>query len=299
MSDFVQGILKLQTGSVNFESKLQDHPPCVHGENLIYIVSAILIKEEKILLVSENRPECYGAWYLPAGKVEKNETLESAFERELVEESFIQGKADHLLSIDHDLFGRWFRYNFIGHSVGGRLKTLEDQDKESLEAKWFPISDVLNGALDLRCSDILHVIKDAVNWLSADKSIQHIKSLPIQAPYTHHIQRLIIIDARQRDNIRLALVKTLNILPWEGLTQRVEASLNGVFTSKTFRLKRLGMLSIEHLPNKNKPSDGVCFNILFRVEEGEEKESFDWIVLDENLKIIFEQICASNSFIIF
>lgn len=46
--------------------------------------------------------------------------------------------------------GRWLRFNFVGHRTGGRLKTLEDQDKDSLEAKWVPLSDVLDRKIELR-----------------------------------------------------------------------------------------------------------------------------------------------------
>ena len=46
--------------------------------------------------------------------------------------------------------GRWLRFNFAGHRTGGRLKTLEDQDKDSLEAKWVPLSDVFDGKIELR-----------------------------------------------------------------------------------------------------------------------------------------------------
>ena len=74
--------------------------------------------------------------------------LKDAFERELEEESFIKGKADHLVSINRQF--QWFRFNFIGHKVGGRLKTLDDKDEESLEAQWYPVADLLNGRLKLR-----------------------------------------------------------------------------------------------------------------------------------------------------
>ena len=77
--------------------------------------------------------------------------FQDAFRRELEEESFIKGDPDHLVSMDSDMkMGRWLRFNFVGHRTGGRLKTLEDQDKDSLEAKWVPLSDVLDGKTELR-----------------------------------------------------------------------------------------------------------------------------------------------------
>ena len=77
--------------------------------------------------------------------------FQDAFHRELEEESFIKGDPDHLVSMDSNMkMGRWLRFNFVGHRTGGRLKTLEDQDKDSLEAKWVPLSDILDGKIELR-----------------------------------------------------------------------------------------------------------------------------------------------------
>ena len=77
--------------------------------------------------------------------------FQDAFRRELEEESFIKGDPDHLVSMDSNMkMGRWLRFNFVGHRTGGRLKTLEDQDKDSLEAKWVPLSDVLDRKIELR-----------------------------------------------------------------------------------------------------------------------------------------------------
>ena len=40
------------------------------------------------------------------------------------------------------------RINFIGEVIGGELKTHED--KESLQAKWFDIDEVVNSRIPLR-----------------------------------------------------------------------------------------------------------------------------------------------------
>lgn len=78
-------------------------------------------------------------------------TFQDAFHRELEEESFIKGEPDHLISINTAInMGRWIRFNFVGHRTGGRLKTLQDKDRHSLEAKWQPISDVFDGKIEMR-----------------------------------------------------------------------------------------------------------------------------------------------------
>ncbi len=44
-------------------------------ENVTYIVAGVVIQDGKVLLIQEAKFSCRGAWYLPAGRMEKNETI--------------------------------------------------------------------------------------------------------------------------------------------------------------------------------------------------------------------------------
>ena len=44
--------------------------------NVCYVVGMVLMREGKVLLIQEAKQSCRGSWYLPAGRVEPNETLE-------------------------------------------------------------------------------------------------------------------------------------------------------------------------------------------------------------------------------
>ena len=44
--------------------------------NVCYVVGMVLMHEGKVLLIQEAKASCRGSWYLPAGRVEPNETLE-------------------------------------------------------------------------------------------------------------------------------------------------------------------------------------------------------------------------------
>jgi 8-oxo-dGDP phosphatase len=50
-----------------------------------YIVSAVVVNEaNQVLMIQEAKYSCHGTWYLPAGRVEKNEDLVvRVLEREL------------------------------------------------------------------------------------------------------------------------------------------------------------------------------------------------------------------------
>ena len=47
------------------------------------------------------------------------------------------------------------RFNFYGEITGGELKTQED--KESIQAKWFDLTEVLDRRIELRFAIISHV----------------------------------------------------------------------------------------------------------------------------------------------
>lgn len=42
---------------------------------MTYIVAGVLFEGDKLLLIQEAKPGCRGDWYLPAGRMEPNETI--------------------------------------------------------------------------------------------------------------------------------------------------------------------------------------------------------------------------------
>ena len=51
------------------------------------IVGAIVVKNNKILMVKEAKKNCYGKWAFPAGHLQKNETIFEGVKRETKEET--------------------------------------------------------------------------------------------------------------------------------------------------------------------------------------------------------------------
>ena len=47
----------------------------VLGLNVCYVVVGVVIEDGKVLMIQEAKPSCRGRWYLPAGRVEKKESL--------------------------------------------------------------------------------------------------------------------------------------------------------------------------------------------------------------------------------
>ncbi len=68
-------------------------------------VIAVLVHESQILLVRRANPPDQGLWGCPGGRVEAGETLFAAVERELREETGIEGRATRLIEA-LDIIGR-------------------------------------------------------------------------------------------------------------------------------------------------------------------------------------------------
>ena len=45
------------------------------GHNVCYIVACVVVEGGKVLMVQEAKMTCRGRWYLPAGRVEMDETI--------------------------------------------------------------------------------------------------------------------------------------------------------------------------------------------------------------------------------
>lgn len=129
-------------------------------KNVSYIVAIVLLNEQnQICLAQEAKLSCYKKWYLPAGKVEPNETLNQAAIREASEETGFMILPLRLFNIELGSTGNWFRFSFLARIVGGALKTKPDQ--ESLCAGWFDLTEL--NQVDLRSNDFFRLVELGVS----------------------------------------------------------------------------------------------------------------------------------------
>jgi len=107
-------------------------------------VGAVVLNNDKILLVKRGAQPGKGCWAIPGGVVEAGEKLREAVIRELYEETGLTGKATGVVYVDEvivkDSQGIRFHYvliNILVENVKGRVRAGSDV----VEAKWFKLEE--------------------------------------------------------------------------------------------------------------------------------------------------------------
>lgn len=102
--------------------------------------SALIVQEQRVLLVRRGREPEPAKWSLPAGLVRLGETAEETAIRETYEETGISIEVISLLGV-YDLIGDDYHYVVICFScrpVGGELRPGPDVE----DARWFSLEEL-------------------------------------------------------------------------------------------------------------------------------------------------------------
>lgn len=127
---------------------------------------AIIEKDNKILLVQENKRHLRGLWNFPMGKLEPNLNLIDNLIKEVKEESGLDIKPEGLVGIyqTKGMFGtaNVIRFVFKARVIGGNIT--DQTDKEIIDVKWFTFKEFDQlPDLKLRFLAMRQVIKDYKN----------------------------------------------------------------------------------------------------------------------------------------
>ena len=109
-------------------------------------VGALVLKDQKVLLVKRSQPPSEGLWALPGGKIHLGETLQQAAKREILEETgiaIISGEPVYSFdTIQTDKQGNVrFHYVIVDLLAKHKSGELEAGDDAS-EAGWFSLEDL-------------------------------------------------------------------------------------------------------------------------------------------------------------
>lgn len=256
----------------------------VLGTTVTYIVACVLINEQnEVLMIQEAKKSCAGKWYLPAGRMEPNETIIEAAIREVLEETGLNIEVTTLLGLEC-AGGSWYRFICTGRVLGGELKTPNKADAESLQAKW--VHDL--NELNLRANDILPLIELGRNYHRYLKNAEinrplqwHNNVLPAQKSHGKNYLRVVAVIKKRSNNRVNILLSEKNAYHFPCVeihhARSIHATLRKfmieLFGAELPQHRPHGVLSIEHLPKQatngahsNGSSaakgDGICITIL-------------------------------------
>ena len=112
-------------------------------------VLAVVVRERQVLLVRRANPPDQGLWSFPGGRIEAGETVFSAAERELAEETGVCGRATRLLDA-LDVIRRdpddSLRHHFILLAIECDWQSGEPAAADdALDAAWFAADTLADG----------------------------------------------------------------------------------------------------------------------------------------------------------
>ncbi|KAL8560878.1 hypothetical protein ACOMHN_063128 [Nucella lapillus] len=268
-----------------------------------YIVMTVVFNEQgHVLLVQEAKKDCRGTWYLPAGRLEQGENIVDGAKREILEEAGLECEINTMFSLHYPI-GHWLRICFYGTVTGGQLKTLEQQDEESLQAAFYDLHTVFNRGISLRKTDILPVIRMAEEYRSSLSSGPlHPNLLPVISPHSLMIHRLTLLaDLGETAGLHILVgtsgkphLPTAAIAPSDNtLIPTCHAVLTEALDTKSFNIKTrfCGVLGVEHCGTTDQGSDGMVITTLVSlVLSGKpqglpavQSKSYSWTAVSDEL----------------
>jgi 8-oxo-dGTP diphosphatase len=116
-------------------------------------VGAVIVRENRVLLIRRGQPPLLGEWSLPGGVLECGETLRDATIREAGEETGLVVEVGEMLGVyeriirseDARVRYHYVLIDFLCQPVAGALKAGSD----AAEARWYSREDL--PALELAC----------------------------------------------------------------------------------------------------------------------------------------------------
>jgi 8-oxo-dGTP diphosphatase len=111
-------------------------------------VGALVVHQNKVLLILRGKAPAKGMWAVPGGSVNIGETLQTAAEREVLEETGLQIKAGKVIyafeKIQHDKVGQ-VQYHYVILDLEAEpldpAQLLTPAD-DAIEAGWFTLADL-------------------------------------------------------------------------------------------------------------------------------------------------------------
>lgn len=130
-------------------------------------VEVYIKKDNRILMVQENKEKIKGKWNMPAGKLENSETLIEAAIRETKEETGLDITIKGLIAVLENVasLGQLVVFYFMGEYIGGELKCdnieisdvkwMTEEEIKSLDKKSIRGGETIDDILDLAKKELI------------------------------------------------------------------------------------------------------------------------------------------------
>ena len=108
-------------------------------------VSAVIMQDDKVLLVKRSKEPSAGLWSFPGGRVELGETVREALVREVLEETSLvvepgdmAGVQDVILKDQSETAFHYIIISFCARVISGELKAGDD----AVDARWVELDEI-------------------------------------------------------------------------------------------------------------------------------------------------------------
>jgi 8-oxo-dGTP diphosphatase len=133
----------------------------VTQNGIVLVVSVSIIREDKVLMVKENKASVKNKWNFPSGRIEYGEDILDAARREAKEETGYDvrltgttGIYNFISSSNHQVI----LFHFTGEIIGGSLQL---DASEIIDSKWLAPSDLLiPDLIELRDKEVIKQITE-------------------------------------------------------------------------------------------------------------------------------------------
>ena len=129
-------------------------------EGIVLVTSVSIFKDDKVLMIKENKPTAVDKWNFPGGRIEYGEHILYSAKREVKEETGLEVKLTGTTGIYNFISStnnQVILFHFIGEVTGGFLHHEEDEISES---KWIKINELGKMDEDFREPKVLNQIID-------------------------------------------------------------------------------------------------------------------------------------------
>lgn len=129
------------------------------------VAIAVLIRDNKILLIKRVRGDYVGFFGLPGGKIEKDEHFSEAAVREILEESGIESEFEDYCGLvsEHLIENEKITQHFLLHICRLFPKTINISNSLEGESKWFELKSINKIKDKIIPSDFLMIEKMVIN----------------------------------------------------------------------------------------------------------------------------------------